>query len=120
MELLDHLHDNLRLGTEEEAAKLHAPSTRRRTVHRRFNSNRRLQSKELSRCVEVLNSDKMSTQSTVYGLNGVSGALAWAHAASRSRGRACTAPAFNGQPCLGEHLETEQCDMNCPGGCFPP
>ena len=40
--------------------------------------------------------------------------------ASRSRGRACTAPAFNGLPCLGEHLETEQCDMNCPGGCFFP
>ena len=40
--------------------------------------------------------------------------------ASRSRGRACTAPAFNGRPCLGEHLETEQCDMNCPGGCFFP
>ena len=84
MELLDHLHDNLRLGTEEEAAKLHAPSTRRRTMHRRFDSDRRLQSKELSRCVEVLNSDKMSTQSTVYGLNGVSGALAWGHAARRA------------------------------------
>ena len=53
-------------------------------MHRRFNSDRRLQSKELSKCVEVLNSDKMSTQSTVYGLNGVSGALAWAYAARRA------------------------------------
>lgn len=60
---------------------MHTPSTRRRTMHRRFNSDRRLQSKELSRCVEVLNSDEMLTQSTVYGLNGVSGALAWARAA---------------------------------------
>ena len=60
MELLDLLHDNLRLGNEEEAAKLHAPSTRRRTMHRRFDSDRRLQSKELSRCVEVLNSDHSS------------------------------------------------------------
>ena len=54
MELLDLLHDNLRLGNEEEAAKLHTPSTRRRTMHRRFDSDRRLQSKELSRCVELL------------------------------------------------------------------
>ena len=84
MELLELVHDNLRLGNEEEAAKLHTPSTRRRTMHRRFNSDRRLQSKELSRCVEVLNSDKMLTQSTVYGLNGVSGALAWAHAARQA------------------------------------
>ena len=49
MELLDLLHVNLRLGNEEEAAKLLTSSTRRRTVHRRFNSDRRLQSNELSR-----------------------------------------------------------------------
>ena len=49
MELLELLHDNLRLGNEEEAAELHTPSTRRRTVPRRFNSDRRLQNKELPR-----------------------------------------------------------------------
>ena len=36
--------------------------------------------------------------------------------ASRSRGRACTAPAFNGQPCRGDNLDTEECDLHCPGG----
>ena len=35
--------------------------------------------------------------------------------ASRSRGRACTAPAFDGRPCRGEDMETEEGSMNCPG-----
>ena len=35
--------------------------------------------------------------------------------ASRSRGRACTAPAFNGQPCRGDSLDTEECELHCPG-----
>merc|ERR1711962_1091728 len=34
--------------------------------------------------------------------------------ASRSRGRACTAPAFNGRPCSGDNLDTEECDLHCP------
>merc|ERR1711962_1350531 len=34
--------------------------------------------------------------------------------ASRSRGRACTAPAFNGRPCWGDNLDTEECDLHCP------
>merc|ERR1719284_1913786 len=34
--------------------------------------------------------------------------------ASRSRGRACTAPAFNGRPCRGDNLDTEECDLHCP------
>ena len=54
MELLDLLHNNLRLGNEEEEAKVHTPSARRRTLHRRVGTDRRLQSKELSRWVELL------------------------------------------------------------------
>ena len=54
LELLDSLHCNLRLGNEDEGAKVHTPSTRRRTLHRRVGTDRRLQSKELSRCVELL------------------------------------------------------------------
>ena len=53
LELLDSLHRNLRLGNEEEGAKVLTSSTRRRTLLRRVGTDRRLQSKELSRCVEL-------------------------------------------------------------------